>query len=139
MSLRALRRHRHLPAAAALMSVLLYTALVTSHIVSQATQRALPAQALILKLSLQAILAATIRRLRRARTGSEPRPSGSPAKEMSVLRGICGSAHQPRRRFCQLSCRSRLSPNAVAGFGDGQLISSANLPSWHPRAPPTLG
>jgi hypothetical protein len=44
MSLGALRRHRHLPAAAALMSVLLYTALVTSHIVSQATHRALPAQ-----------------------------------------------------------------------------------------------
>ena len=34
MGLNALRRHRRLPAAAALMSVLLYTALVTSHIVS---------------------------------------------------------------------------------------------------------
>ena len=42
MGLSALRRHRHLPAAAALMSVLLYTALVASHIVSQATHRALP-------------------------------------------------------------------------------------------------
>ena len=37
MSLTALRRHRRLPAAAALMSVLLYTSLVTSHIVSRAT------------------------------------------------------------------------------------------------------
>ena len=44
MSLRALRKHRHVPAAAALMSVLLYTALVTSHIVSQATQRVSSAQ-----------------------------------------------------------------------------------------------
>ena len=42
MSLRALRRHRHLPAAAALIGVLLYTALVASHVVSQATSLALP-------------------------------------------------------------------------------------------------
>ena len=39
-----MRRLRHLPVAAALISVLLYSALVTSHIVSQATHRALPAQ-----------------------------------------------------------------------------------------------
>ena len=42
MSLTALRRHRRLPAAAALMSVLLYTSLVTSHIVSRATSLAAP-------------------------------------------------------------------------------------------------
>ena len=43
MSLRALRKHRYVPTAVALMSVLLYTTLVTSHIVSQATQRVLSA------------------------------------------------------------------------------------------------
>jgi hypothetical protein len=42
MGLRALQRHRHLPAAAALIGVLLYTALVASHVVSQATSLALP-------------------------------------------------------------------------------------------------
>jgi hypothetical protein len=26
----------------------------------------------------------------------------------------------------------------VAGFGDAQPICSANLPSWHARAPPTF-
>ena len=45
MGLGALRRHRHLPAAAALLSVLLYTALVASHIVSQATHRVVGAPA----------------------------------------------------------------------------------------------
>ncbi len=37
MGLRGLYRHRRLPAAAALLGVLLYTALVTSHVVSQAS------------------------------------------------------------------------------------------------------
>jgi hypothetical protein len=72
MSLRALRRHRHLPAAAALIGVLLYTALVASHVVSQATSLALPGAHLALSLnpSPQAILVAMRRSLRRARQGS---------------------------------------------------------------------
>ena len=65
MGLRALQRHRHLPAAAALISVLLYTALVTSHIVSLATSLACPAHlALWLNPSPQAILVAMRRSLR---------------------------------------------------------------------------
>jgi hypothetical protein len=45
MGLGGLHRHRRIPTAAALVGVLLYTALVTSHIVSQATFQPLTAQA----------------------------------------------------------------------------------------------
>ena len=89
MGLGALRRHRHLPAAAALMSVLLYTALVASHIVSQATSRRCPAHlALSFNPSLQTILVATRRSLRRARQMSPNRGlPASPAKKCPFCAG----------------------------------------------------
>jgi hypothetical protein len=139
MSLRALRKHRHLPAAAALMSVLLYTAFVTSHIVSQATHRSLPAQG------------ADIHTVVTAESGCHDSSS------------LAGNAHHPSRGdpvspprkcpFCVgyaalhitvvVGSMSILPVEAVAqsfeSLGRAQLIFPASLPSWHPRAPPALG
>ena len=102
MSLEALRRHRHLPAAAALMSVLLYTVLVTSHVVSQATA----SDASRADADAQPVVAGDpgchdpLPSAGKANR-FEPRPSSFPRQEMSLLRGICCFSHQHRRRTCQ--------------------------------------
>ena len=138
MSLEALRRHRHLPAAAALMSVLLYTVLVTSHVVSQATSRTLPAQ---------------IADAQPAVAGDpdchEPLPSADKAKDSN--RGLPAS---PAKKcpFCVGYAAFHISivgePVSIvldetgtthfAGLGDGHLIAPASSHYWHSRAPPTL-
>ena len=113
VSLEALRKHRHLPAAAALMSVLLYTALVTSHIVSQATHRALPAQ----DADIQTVVAgdAGCHDLPSS-AGNGHHPSGGHPflrrKNAHSAQGMppCTS---PSSAAPSLSCRSRLSPNAL--------------------------
>jgi hypothetical protein len=138
MGLRALRKHRRVPAAVALMSVLFYATLVTSHIVSQATHRALPA------------------------AGADPQGvvAGDPdchdalpsaAKESDPNRGH--PAPQPRKcPFCTGYAAFHITvasgsvyvlpleafAQLLESFGGAQLVGSPNLPSWHPRAPPTL-
>ena len=136
MSLRALRKHRRVPAAVALMSVLLYTALVTSHIVSQATHRSLPAQG------------ADIHTVVTADSGCHDSLS------------LGGNAHRgdpvsPPRKCPFCAGYAALHITVVGGsmsilpveavtqsfesLGRDQLIFPASLSSWHPRAPPALG
>ena len=104
MGLRALHRHRHMPAAAALIGVLLYTALVASHVVSQATSLALPgAPGAVAQFITTGDPGCHETQPSAGKARSRPRLSSVPHKEMSLLRGICGSAHQRRRRSCQHS------------------------------------
>ena len=140
MGLRALRRHRHLPAAAALIGVLLYTALVASHVVSQATSLALP--------DAPGAVAQSIT------TGDpgchETQPSAGKARESN--RGFPAS---PTKKcpFCAGYAALHISvvgdPVSIlwddgtathfAGIADGHLTEPASSHSWHPRAPPLLG
>ena len=138
MSLRALRKHRRVPAAVALMSVLLYATLVTSHIVSQATHRALPAPGA----DPQDVIAGD--------PGCHDVPP-SAAKESDPRRGH--PAPQPRKcPFCTGYAAFHITfasgsvyalpleafAQLLESFGGAQLVGSPNLPSWHSRAPPTL-
>ena len=138
VSLEALRKHRHLPAAAALMSVLLYTALVTSHIVSQATHRALPAQ----DADIQTVVAgdAGCHDLPSS-AGNGHHPSGgypvSPPKKCPFCAGYA-ALHITLVGGSVTVLPVEIVAQRVAGFGAAQPICSANLPSWHARAPPTL-
>jgi hypothetical protein len=140
MSLRALRRHHHLPAAAALIGVLLYTALVASHVVSQATSQALPGAPSAVAQSIT--------------TGDpgchETQPSAGKARDSN--RGFPAS---PAKKcpFCAGYAALHISfvgePVSIlwdngaathfAGLGDGHLTEHASSHSWHPRAPPLLG
>jgi len=137
MGLRALRKHRHVPAAVALMSVLLYTALVTSHIVSQATHRALAAPVA----DPQTVIAGD--------ADCHDSSSASKAHEPSRDR----PASPPRKcPFCTgygvLNVTDVGGPVTVltaetldqlfTSFSGAQLVGPANLPSWHSRAPPML-
>jgi hypothetical protein len=138
MSLGALRRHRHLPAAAALMSVLLYTVLVTSHVVSQATDRTLPSQGA----NAQPVVAGD--------PGChDPLPSAGKANDSN--RGLPAS---PAKKcpFCVGYAAFHISivgePVSIlldeagtmhfACLGDGHLIAPASSHYWHSRAPPTF-
>jgi Protein of unknown function (DUF2946) len=138
MSLKALRKHRRVPAAVALMSVLLYASLVTSHIVSQATHRELPAASA----DPQDVSAGD---------GCHDAPV-SAAKESDPNRGH--PAPQPRKcPFCTgyAAFHTTAAGDSVnilplaafaqplESFGGAQLVGSPSLPSWHSRAPPTLG
>ena len=140
MGLGALRRHRHLPAAAALLSVLLYTALVASHIVSQATHRALPSA-----------------------PGADVQSVAVDDPGCHDLLPSAGNADDPNQdtpappqRKCPFCAGYAALHISVAGasvgvvlvdaahrqfgsLGSAQLIWSASLPSWRSRAPPTLG
>ena len=139
MSLRALRRHRHLPAAAALIGVLLYTALVASHVVSQATSLALPGAPGAVAQSIT--------------TGDpgchETQPSAGKARESN--RGFPAS---PTKKcpFCAGYAALHISVVGdsvsilwddgtahFAGIAGGHLTEPASSHSWHPRAPPLLG
>ena len=140
MSLRALRRHRHLPAAAALISVLLYIALVTSHIVSQAILLAAPYG--------RGAVAQSIA------TGDpgchETQPSAGKPKDSN--HGL--PASPPKKcPFCAGYAALNLSvvgdsvgilwgkgaARHFIGLGDGHLVEPASSHSWRSRAPPTLG
>jgi hypothetical protein len=138
MGLRALRKHRRVPAAVALMSVLLYSTLVTSHIVSQATHRELPAAGA----DPQEVIAGD--------PGCHDAPP-SATKESDPKRGH--PAPQPRKcPFCtgyaafHITVASGsvyvlpLEPLAQpsGSSGGAQLVGSPALPFWHSRAPPTL-
>ena len=137
MSVRALRRHRYVPAAAALMSVLLYTALVTSHIVSQATHRALPAQGA----DTQSVIAGDPGcHDAPSSAGNGHHPSGgqpvSPPKKCPFCMGY--AALHITLIGASVTVPVEIVAQLVAGFDGAQRICSANLPSWHARAPPTL-
>ena len=138
MSLEALRRYRHLPAAAALMSVLLYTALVTSHIVSQATHRTLPAQ----DADIQTVVAgdADCHDLASSAGNGHHASGGQPISPPKKCPFCAGYA---ALHITLLSGSVGVLPvefvaQRVPGFGGAQPICSPNLPSWHARAPPTL-
>jgi hypothetical protein len=138
MGLRALRKHRRVPMAVALISVLLYAALATSHIVSQATHRELPAPGA----APQDVIAGN--------PGCHDAPP-SAAKDSDPKSG--DPAPQPRK--CPFCTGYAAFHNTVASgsvyvllleplaqllesFGAAQLVGASNLPSWHSRAPPTL-
>ena len=137
MSLGALRKHRHVPAAVALMSVLLYAALVTSHIVSQATHRALPSPGA----DAQNVIAGDADchdALPSAAKGGDPRRGhpAPPTRKCPFCTGYAafqitvagGSVNILPLAFAQL----------LASSSGAQLVGSADLPFWHSRAPPTL-
>jgi hypothetical protein len=137
MGLRALRRHLHLPAAAALIGVLLYTALVASHVVSQAKSLASPGAPGAVAQSIT--------------TGDpgchETQPSAGKARESN--RG----SPEKKCPFCAGYAALHISvvgdPVSIlwddgtathfAGLGDGHLTEPASSHYWHPRAPPLLG
>jgi hypothetical protein len=137
MGLKALRRHRRLPAAAALVGVLLYTALVASHVVSQATSLALPGAPSAVDQSFT--------------TGDpgchETQPSAGKARESN--RG----SPEKKCPFCAGYAALHISvvgdPVSIlwddgtathfAGLGDSHLTEPASSHYWHPRAPPLLG
>jgi hypothetical protein len=137
MSLRALRKHRYVPAAVALMSVMLYTALITSHIVSQATHQFLPAP----EADTHNVIAGELGchdALPSAGKKGEPsrgHPTAPPTK-CPFCTGYAGlhislatdSVNILPLAFAQL----------LASCGGAQLVGSVNLPFWHSRAPPTL-
>jgi len=138
MSLRALRRHRHLPAATALVSVLLYTALVTSHIVSQATHRALLAQ----DADTQTVVDGDPGCHEPPISAGNVDPSRghpvSPPSKCPFCAGYAALQITVGGGFMGI-----LPVEAVAqsfeNLGRAQLIFPASLPAWHPRAPPALG
>ena len=137
MSLRALRRHRHVPAAAALIGVLLYTSLVTPHVVSRATHRALPATGA----DTQNVIAGD--------AGDYDSSLASKAHEPN-----CDRPASPPRKcpFCTgyavlhvtvvggpvTVLTAEAFDRLFTGFSGAQVVGPANLPSWHSRAPPTL-
>jgi hypothetical protein len=138
MGLRALRKHRRVPAAVALMSVLLYSTLVTSHIVSEATHRELPAAGA----DSQEVMADD-------RGCHDAAPSAT--KESDPKRGH--PAPQPRKcPFCTGYAAFHITVAAGSVYllpleplaqpsgrsGGAQLVGSSALPFWHSRAPPTL-
>jgi len=138
MSLRALRGHRHVPAAAALMSVLLYTALITSHIVSQATQPVLPAQSA----DTQTVAAGDPGchdLLSSAGNGHHPNGGKSvfPPKKCPFCAGYA-ALHITLVGGSVTVLPVKFVAQVFVGFGGAQPICSANLPAWHARAPPTL-
>jgi hypothetical protein len=141
MGLRALHRHCRMPAtAAALLSVLLYTALVASHIVSQATSLASP--------SAPGAVAQSVA------TGDpnchESLPSAGKANDSS--RDLPAP---PGKRCPSCAGYAALHLSVVGNsvvvllgeaanahlriLGNGQLIASAGSHSWLSRAPPLNG
>ena len=141
MGLSALHRHCRLPAtAAALLSVLLYTALVASHVVSQATPRVLiGAQGATAQAVLRAMLAATSRCTSAANANDANRGlPASPAKKCPFCAGYA-ALHLTVVGTCVDVPLGEATSQQFGGLGSAQLIWSANLPSWHPRAPPALG
>ncbi len=137
MSLRSLRRHRHLPVAAALVSVLLYSALVTSHIVSQATNRAVPARGA----DIQTVVDDPGCHDAPSSAGNGHHPSRghpvSPPKKCPFCAGHV-ALHIALVGGAVSVLPVDIVAQRVAGFGGAQRICSANLPSWHARAPPTV-
>jgi hypothetical protein len=140
MGLRTLRRHCHLPAAAALLSVLLYTALVTSHIVSLATS-----------IAAANGLGLIVPSINVGDSGChEAQPAADKAKD--THRSLPAS---PAKKcpFCagyaplhfSVACNSvviLLDGAATEHPGilrNGQLIASAGSHSWLSRAPPLNG
>lgn len=134
MSLRALRKHRQVPAAVALMSVLLYATLVTSHIVSQATYRELPAAGA----DTQDVIA--------GHAGCHDSSSASKAHEPSRDRPASPSKCPFCKGYAGLHITLIAGPVTVlavealdhlfTSLTGPQLVGPANLPSWQSRAPP---
>ena len=141
MSLSALHRHCRLPAtAAALLSVLLYTALVASHIVSQATPHVLiGAQGT----TAQAVAAGdagcheSLPSADDANDANRGHPA-SPAKKCPFCAGYA-ALHLSVVGPCVDVPLGEAASRQFDSLGSAQLIWSANLPSWYPRAPPALG
>ena len=134
MGLRALHRHCRMPAtAAALLSVLLYTALVASHIVSQATH-SVPAG---LQGAGALSMAAGDPGCHSANESHRGLPA-SPAKKCPFCAGYAG-LHVTLAGACAGVPFGEAASEHYAGVGGAQLASSSNLPAWHSRAPPILG
>ena len=140
MGLSALHRHCRLPAtAAALLGVLLYTALVASHIVSQATPRVLigahgaTAQAEMGDAGCHESLHSA------ANTNDANRGvPAPPAKKCPFCAGYA-ALHLTVAGSCVDVLPREATSQQFGGLGSAQLTWSADLPSWHPRAPPALG
>lgn len=133
----ALHRHRRLPVAAALLGVLLYSALVASHVVSQATS--LTAEPMAAQNSVHAAADALP-------SCHEPEAAADKADESD--RGVPASP-QKKCPFCAgyaalhisilagssfvVSVEAPARPRAIAG---AQLVHTAGSHSWQPRGPP---
>jgi hypothetical protein len=139
MGLRALRRHRHLPAAAALIGLLLYTALVTSHIVSQgthATVRGAPGAAAhsvaFGDLDCHHSLPAAGKGNGPGRTLPDSPPTKCPfcTGYAVLLVGVAGGSVD--------LVAAEAAAQSFESLGRAQLVYSASLPSWRPRAPPAF-
>ena len=139
MGLSALRKHSHLPAAAALLGVLLYTALVAAHIVSQATS-----------LAARGAHTAAAQSVATGDDCHETQPSAGKAKDSN---GGLPASPAKKCPFCAGYAALHLSvvgdPASIllgedatthfGGLSDVLLIEPASSHSWHPRAPPLLG
>jgi len=137
MSLRVLRRHCHFPTAAALIGVLLYTALIASHIVSQAAHRA--------PLSQVADIQNHDAGDPGCHEGPSPASNDHPGPNLPASPAKCP--------FCTGYAALHISvaggymdvlpfepfDRSFASLGRHQLVYSGSLPSWHPRAPPVFG
>jgi hypothetical protein len=138
MGLKALRKHRHLSAAAALLGVLLYTALVTLHVVSQTTYGVGPDA---LSAAAHAVISDepchdSLPAAGKANDHSRPLPGSPPTKcpfctgYAVLLISVAGGSVD--LLTARVAARSFESPDRP------QLVCSASLPSWRPRAPPTI-
>lgn len=140
MALRALRRHRHLPAAAALIGAILYAYLAASHIVSQATYAGSSASGAEIQAEVQTALVSPDCHDALPSAGKETNPGrGHPARAPSKCPFCVGYA---ALNFAVIgSSANVLLPEALPqpfeSFGGAQLAGSANSSPWHARAPPS--
>ena len=141
MGLRALHRHCRIPAiAAALLSVILYTALVASHVVSQATPLVLIGAQVDDAQGVAAGDPGCHESLHSAGNANDSHRGlpASPAKKCPFCAGYAG-LHVTVLGACADVPLGLTASQHFAGVGSAQLVSSASLPAWHSRAPPTLG
>ena len=131
MGLRALRRHRHLPAAAALIGVLLYTALVASHVVSQATSLALPGAPGAVAQSITTgdpgchETQPSAGKARESRTAAF---QSSPTKKCPFCAGYAALHISVVGDPVSILWDSTVPPHIFAGFGDGHLTEPWPVP-----------
>ena len=132
MGLRALHMHRHLPTAAALISVLLYTVLATSHIVSQATRGAAS--------SASGNVTRTVAK-DEAGCHETGRPNrdlpNSPSKKCPFCTGYAALHLSVVSNPISITFGAATSTQ-LGSLGDVRQIEPADSHSWHPRAPPRV-
>jgi hypothetical protein len=125
---------------AALIGVLLYTALVASHIVSQATSLASPGAPGAVAQSVvtgEPNCHESLPAAGKANDSNRSLPA-SPAKKCPFCAGYAALhisvVGDPVSILLDGSAAAHF-----AGLGDGHLIEPASSHSWHSRAPPLLG